>query len=116
MRPIFLHPPVHWIVAEVFIGERPDGMWINHIDHNPLNNRPSNLEYCTPRENSRAAVVAGKIRTGSASHACRHSFGTCEEMRADRASGMSYQKIADKHGVSVGHAWSIINNKRRVNS
>jgi hypothetical protein len=108
--------PVHWIVAEVFIGERPDGMWINHIDHNPLNNRPSNLEYCTPRENSRAAVVAGKIRTGSASHACRHSFGTCEEMRADRAAGMPYQKIADKHGVSVGHAWSIINNKRRVNS
>lgn len=108
--------PVHWIVAEVFIGERPDGMWINHIDHNPLNNRPSNLEYCTPSENARAAVAAGKIKTGASAHAAKYSFDTCEEMRQDRKSGMSYQKIADKYGVSLGHTWFVINNKRRVNS
>jgi hypothetical protein len=108
--------PVHWIVAEVFIGERPDGMWINHIDHNPLNNMPSNLEYCTPSENARAAVAAGKIKTGASAHAAKYSFDTCEEMRQDRKSGMSYQKIADKYGVSLGHTWFVINNKRRVNS
>lgn len=32
-----------------------DCIVINHIDHNPLNNRIDNLEYTTPRENARKA-------------------------------------------------------------
>ena len=31
-------------------------VYINHIDHDPSNNRVDNLEYVTPRENTRAAV------------------------------------------------------------
>lgn len=36
---------VHYLVMLTFVGPRPDGMDINHIDENGLNNELSNLEY-----------------------------------------------------------------------
>lgn len=42
----------HHLVAKHFIGDRPDGLVIDHIDINPLNNRVDNLRYCSQKENS----------------------------------------------------------------
>ena len=42
---------VHILVCLTFIGERPDGCQIDHIDRNPSNNNLSNLRYVTPRQN-----------------------------------------------------------------
>ena len=39
------------LVAKCFIGERPEGYDVDHIDINPLNNNVSNLRYVTHREN-----------------------------------------------------------------
>lgn len=41
----------HHLVAEAFIGERPNGLVIDHIDRNRLNNHISNLRYITQKEN-----------------------------------------------------------------
>jgi hypothetical protein len=43
---------VHQQVALLFIGERPEGLVIDHIDRNKLNNEPSNLRYITQKENT----------------------------------------------------------------
>ncbi len=43
---------VHRLVAEHFIGEVPNGMVVNHIDHNIYNNHYSNLEIITRRDNT----------------------------------------------------------------
>ena len=43
----------HQMVAQVFIGVRPDNMVIDHIDRNKLNNNVSNLRYVTQLENMR---------------------------------------------------------------
>ena len=43
---------VHKLVAEYFIGPRPEGLVIDHIDGNYLNNRVDNLRYVTLKENS----------------------------------------------------------------
>jgi hypothetical protein len=42
----------HHLVAKLFIGERPQGMVIDHIDRNSLNNNVNNLRYITQLENS----------------------------------------------------------------
>jgi hypothetical protein len=41
----------HHLVAEQFLGERPDNNVIDHIDRNSLNNNVSNLRYVTQKEN-----------------------------------------------------------------
>lgn len=43
---------VHRLIWTVVNGKIPEGMQINHIDENPLNNSISNLNLMTPKENS----------------------------------------------------------------
>lgn len=50
---------VHKLVAESFIGKRRYGFQINHIDGVKINNYLSNLEYCTPKENTEHAFKIG---------------------------------------------------------
>lgn len=41
----------HHLVAKCFIGERPDGLVVDHVDRNSLNNNVINLRYVTQKEN-----------------------------------------------------------------
>ncbi|WP_180965600.1 NUMOD4 motif-containing HNH endonuclease [Corynebacterium xerosis] len=47
---------VHTLVAATFIGPRPDGMQIRHLNGDPTDNRPENLAYGTHAENMRDMV------------------------------------------------------------
>ncbi len=58
---------IHHCVAEAFIGPRPDGMEVNHIDTDKTNNRADNLEYTTPTGNKEHAKQNGLQRRPSSS-------------------------------------------------
>lgn len=51
--------PVHQLVAEEFIGPRPEGLDVCHNDGDKANNSASNLRYDTRRENILDAVKHG---------------------------------------------------------
>lgn len=42
----------HTLVALAFLGPKPAGMEIDHINSNRFDNRPDNLRYVTPEQNA----------------------------------------------------------------
>ena len=56
---------IHQLVAESFLGHRPDGttkLVVNHKDYNKTNNVISNLEIVTVRENSNRVHLSSKSK------------------------------------------------------
>jgi hypothetical protein len=90
---------VHALVAEAFIGPRPEGLHVNHKDGNKLNNDAGNLEYVSLQENTTHAVALGLIRHGE-----RHGQAVLTESHAREAlslKGRVRQKdLAARFGVA----------------
>lgn len=59
---------VHALVCEAFIGPRPDGHEVRHLDGDPSNNVLANLTYGTPRENALDTIRHGNHRKVAITH------------------------------------------------
>lgn len=55
---------IHRLVGMHFIENPLNKPYINHIDCNPSNNRVENLEWCTPKENTRYMFKLGRQNMG----------------------------------------------------
>jgi len=51
---------VHQLVLEAFVGQCPNGCEVLHLNHQPADNRLSNLSYGTRSENLRMDWAAGR--------------------------------------------------------
>jgi len=106
---------VHRLVAKYFIGDPTAGQTqVNHIDGNPLNNHYSNLEWCTPKENSEHAVRIGLFPGGETHHFSKITDDEIRNIRKLHASGeYSQAELGRIYGINQSEISRYIHFKRR---
>ncbi len=101
---------VHQLVAQVFIGEKPPGYHVNHIDSHRANNRVDNLEYVTPLGNQRhswATTNRQPPHRGEATNFAKLSESDVIQIRRMRAEGLTYKAIAQHFDTKPANVWHI---------
>ena len=97
---------VHRIVAETFIPNPDNKLYVNHIDGDPWNNCVENLEWVTPSENSLHAY-----RTGLRSD---NKFLKVKDMETGEVfNGHSLQAVATAIDVNAGEISAYLKSKRQ---
>lgn len=62
---------VHQLVAFAFLGPRPDGMVVRHIDDDVNNNHIANFQFGTQSQNMHDAVTNGRNKNATKTHCKR---------------------------------------------
>lgn len=90
---------VHKLVALAFLGPRPEGYFINHMDCDKANPCVDNLEYVTPSENMKHSYDNGV--SWSPAGECHPSHRlTGDIVQKIRASDKSSRVLGAQYGVS----------------
>lgn len=97
---------IHQLVAEYFIGPKPEGMIVMHIDSNRMNNHFSNLKYGTQSENLKQAINEG--RKPSLPNKCKTPKLVEESIISYRKSGMKLREICDISGLPLRTIQNIL--------
>lgn len=103
---------VHSLMMAAFVGPCPKGYNINHKDGVKSNNVLDNLEYVTPKENTRHARRLGLMKSGDAHHYTKITTEDAVQVRNLISQGISQAKIARMYKV---HQATISNIHTRSN-
>lgn len=90
---------VHHLVAEAFIGPRPDGMLVCHNDGKSQNNSYDNLRYDTFAKNQQDRVSHGTSNRGERHGNCKLSDEAVKLIRATYQRGKG-RELAEEFGVA----------------
>lgn len=94
------HHFVHKLIALTFIGQRPLGMQIRHIDGNRMNNAANNLCYGTAKENCHDRETHGNTQRGERHKNTKLTELNVRNMRRLSALGLSYADIARGYEIT----------------
>jgi len=105
--------PLHRLVAMAFIPNPQNLPEVNHIDGNKENNTPSNLEWCSRKQNMRHAFSTGlcKVRFGEASPAAKLTDAEVSEIAriyVPRSRMFSCAALAKRYGVDQSRIHQIV--------
>jgi HNH endonuclease/Helix-turn-helix domain len=109
---------VHRLMWEAFNGRIPDGMQINHINGDKMDNRLENLELCTPQENHlhmrhvlRRNQVVPPPKQGSVHPHSKLTEEQVLQIRKLYSEGMTGAAIARLFGLTKSTACRIVKRK-----
>lgn len=105
---------IHIVIAQTFLGDRPEGMHVCHNNGNCTDNNLSNLRYDTPKENERDKVLHGKATRGTRCHWHKLNDDQVREIRDLARKKISPAIISEMFGISpqnvskikLGTRWS----------
>ncbi len=97
---------IHILVAAAFIGPRPPGLVLNHLDGTKTRNVPSTLEYVTRARNNQHASEIGLARAPRGEDHGRAKI-TAATAAIIRESPESHRVLGQRYGVSRGHVYRI---------
>lgn len=100
---------VHSLVAQTFLGPRPDRMEVCHNDGNPSNNHLSNLRYDTHKANAQDMVSHSRSPKGVRNGQNVLSEDDVLAIVRARQEGAFQREIAAKFGVSRSAVNNILN-------
>lgn len=98
---------VHHLVAEAFIGPRPEGKVVSHLDGDVTNNGVENLSYVTPSENEQHKVTHGTSAHGERNGRAKLSDAEVAWIRLYIDAGVKQTSVAEWFGITQGHVSAI---------
>lgn len=97
--------PVHALVAATYIGQRPEGAVIRHLDGRPTDNTANNLAYGCRSENAQDALLQRRCPQQMDPEAV-------QAIRRMDAAGMPVKMIAERIGCSTPAVYNILAGRR----
>jgi len=101
----------HELVAAVFVGPRPSGQQIRHLNSVGTDNRAKNLAYGSQADNEADKVQAGLSNAGSRHGMSKLSESDVFEIREHLRTGVKGVELAKKYGVNKNTIYHIKKNR-----
>jgi len=100
---------VHSLVLLTFVGPRPNGFVVRHLDGNPANNTLANLAYGTSADNKQDSIRHGTAVKGSRQHCAKLNEVSARYVKALTAEPRPYSDklIASWFNVSPSAVWKV---------
>lgn len=107
-NPSMVTRPVHGLVAEAFIGPRPEGMQIRHLNGVKDDNQVSNLRWGTGVENTQDKRDHGTMRIGEKHARSKLTDEQVVDIRKAYAAGRGLSDLGRQYGYSPAGIQAIV--------
>jgi hypothetical protein len=104
---------LHRLIADTFI-KNVDGLTVNHIDGDTLNNTLTNLEVVTQKENQLHAVLNGLCPSGEKHGKAKYTDDLLKVALNEINLGASVRGTAKKYGISQSYLNKVKNGVYRA--